>query len=40
MIRFHCTCKHVFETDDNMSGGLVQCPKCGRLNDIPTLSDL
>ena len=40
MIRFHCTCKHLFETDDNMAGGLVQCPKCGRLNDIPTLSDL
>ncbi len=40
MIRFHCTCKHPFETDDNMAGGLVQCPKCGRLNDIPTLSDL
>ncbi|MGB7157025.1 MAG: hypothetical protein WBD40_03095 [Tepidisphaeraceae bacterium] len=40
MIRFHCTCKHAFETDDNMAGGLVQCPKCGKLNDIPTLSDL
>jgi DNA-directed RNA polymerase subunit RPC12/RpoP len=40
MIRFRCTCKHPFETDDNMAGGLVQCPKCGRLNDIPTLSDL
>jgi hypothetical protein len=40
MIRFHCTCKHLFETDDSMAGGLVQCPRCGRLNDIPTLSDL
>jgi hypothetical protein len=40
MIRFHCTCKHLFETDDNMAGGLVQCPTCGKLNDIPTLSDL
>lgn len=40
MIRFHCTCKHLFETDDNMAGGLVQCPACGKLNDIPTLSDL
>src|SRR5918993_2282470 len=40
MIRFHCTCKHRFETDDNMAGGLVQCPDCGKLNDIPTLSDL
>ncbi|HEV2292579.1 MAG TPA: hypothetical protein VGR35_01910 [Tepidisphaeraceae bacterium] len=40
MIRFHCTCKHAFETDDNMAGGLVQCPECGKLNDIPTLSDL
>jgi hypothetical protein len=40
MIRFRCTCKHPFETDDNMAGGLVQCPTCGKLNDIPTLSDL
>jgi hypothetical protein len=40
MIRFHCTCKHLFETDENMAGGLVQCPRCGKLNDIPTLSDL
>jgi hypothetical protein len=40
MIRFHCTCQHLFEADDNLAGGLVQCPKCGKLNDIPTLSDL
>lgn len=40
MIRFHCTCKHPFESDDNMAGGLVQCPACGKLNDIPSLSDL
>jgi hypothetical protein len=40
MIRFRCTCNHLFESDDNMAGGLVQCPDCGKLNDIPTLSDL
>jgi hypothetical protein len=40
MIRFRCTCQHLFESDDNMAGGLVQCPQCGKLNDIPTLSDL
>ena len=40
MIRFHCTCQHLFETADDLAGGLVQCPKCGKLNDIPTLSDL
>ena len=40
MIRFRCTCHHQFESDDNMAGGLVQCPECGKLNDIPTLSDL
>jgi len=40
MIRFRCTCGHPFETADDMAGGLVQCPDCGKLNDIPTLSDL
>ena len=25
---------------EDMAGGLIQCPHCGRLNDIPTLSDL
>lgn len=23
-----------------MAGGMIQCPRCGRLNDVPTLSDL
>ena len=40
MIRFPCTCGHVFELPDDRSGGLEQCPACSRLNDIPTLSDL
>lgn len=25
---------------DEMAGGMLQCPKCGKLNDAPTLSDL
>ena len=40
MIRFACLCKHHFEVDDDMAGGMIQCPACGRLNDVPTLSDL
>ncbi len=40
MIRFPCLCKHPFNLEDNLAGGLVQCPACGRLNDVPTLSDL
>ena len=40
MIRFPCHCAFVFELQDDMAGSLIQCPKCGRLNDIPTLSDL
>ena len=41
MIEFPCPCgRYTFSVPEDMAGGLVQCPKCGRLNDIPTLSDL
>lgn len=40
MIRFSCRCNHPFQLDKSEAGGLAQCPKCGRLNDVPTLSDL
>src|SRR4051812_15624717 len=40
MIKFPCHCSHTFVLDDDKAGGVIQCPKCGRLNDIPTLSDL
>lgn len=41
MIRFPCTCRqYQFEVDDDSAGRQVQCPRCGRLNDVPTLSDL
>jgi len=40
MIRFSCRCSHEFLVADDQAGGTVQCPKCGLLNDIPTLSDL
>lgn len=40
MIEFSCHCKHRFALDDGMAGGVVQCPVCGRLVDVPTLNDL
>src|SRR5688572_11625472 len=40
MIRFACHCKHRFEVPTELAGGAVQCPRCGKLNDVPTLSDL
>lgn len=40
MIRFTCLCQHKIEADEDLAGGLLQCPRCGRLNDVPTLSDL
>jgi hypothetical protein len=40
MIRFACTCGHRFALDDEEAGGLVQCTRCGRLNDVPNHSDL
>lgn len=40
MIRFPCHCGHEFELPEDSAGGTIQCPHCGRLNDVPTLSDL
>lgn len=40
MIRFTCLCRHRIEAVDDTAGGMIQCTKCGRLNDVPTLSDL
>src|SRR4051812_39267513 len=40
MIAFACRCKHRFSLPDDQAGGVVQCPDCGRLNDVPTLDDL
>lgn len=40
MIQFPCHCSYVFKFEDDMAGAFVQCPKCGRLNDVPTLSEL
>ena len=41
MISFPCNCKaQTFSLPDSEAGGLIQCPKCGRLNDIPTLDEL
>jgi hypothetical protein len=40
MIKFPCHCGHQFTFEDDMAGRQVQCPDCGRLNDIPSLDDL
>ncbi len=40
MIRFACHCTFEFALQDEMAGALIQCPRCGKLNDIPTLGDL
>jgi hypothetical protein len=41
MIEFPCNCrKHRFSLPDDMAGGLIQCPVCSRLNDVPLLGDL
>src|SRR5688572_26315802 len=39
MIQFACHCKHMFELEDDMSGGMIQCPECGRLCDVPTADE-
>lgn len=40
MIEFPCHCGYQFKVMDEMAGGLLQCSRCGKLNDVPTLSDL
>ncbi|MDB5321365.1 MAG: hypothetical protein JWN40_2996 [Phycisphaerales bacterium] len=39
-IRFPCHCGHPFEVPADQAASSIQCPKCGRLNDVPSLSDL
>jgi hypothetical protein len=39
-IQFPCPCGHVFDEPIDRAGSAIQCPRCGRLNDVPTLSDL
>src|SRR5262245_41380111 len=40
MIRFSCHCGYELEVPAEQAGGYIQCPKCGRLNDVPLLNDL
>src|SRR5438067_531164 len=40
MIDFPCHCGQRFSVEDDQAGGTVQCPRCGLLNDVPTLEDL
>src|SRR5436309_2041390 len=39
-LRFACTCGTVLEVPIEQAGTSLQCPQCGRLVDVPTLSDL
>jgi len=40
MIEFPCRCGHVFRVEEDQAGGMLQCPQCRRLNDVPAHSDL
>jgi hypothetical protein len=40
IIRFPCHCGHLFELTRDHAASAIQCPKCGRLNDVPALSDM
>jgi hypothetical protein len=40
MIKFNCRCSHTFIVEDDQAGASMQCPACGLLVDVPTLSDL
>jgi hypothetical protein len=40
MIQFPCRCGSAFQVAEEAAGTQIQCPHCGRLNDVPLLSDL
>ncbi|MEA2736579.1 MAG: hypothetical protein QOE14_3030, partial [Humisphaera sp.] len=40
MIRFPCHCGQVYEVPEDQAGNGFQCTRCGRLVDVPMLSDL
>lgn len=40
MITFPCKCGHAFNLTEDQAGGMTQCPRCGLLNDVPSLNDL
>lgn len=39
-IKFACTCTTMLEVPIEQAGTSLQCPQCGRLVDVPSLSDL
>src|SRR5689334_4701892 len=40
MIKFACTCTKILNVTEDKAGTSMQCPVCGRLVDVPLLSDL
>jgi hypothetical protein len=40
MIDFPCLCGFKFSVPADLAGGLIQCPQCKRLNDVPTLGEI
>lgn len=40
MIQFPCRCSQIVSVPEDQAGLTTQCPRCGRLLDIPNLSEL
>src|SRR4051794_34126752 len=40
MIRFACLCQMQLSVTDDRAGSSMQCPFCGKLIDVPLLSEL
>jgi hypothetical protein len=40
MISFACRCSYRFSLPEDQAGGMIQCPSCHRLVDVPNLGDL
>jgi hypothetical protein len=34
-----CACGHEFDVDDDLAGGITNCPRCGKAVEVPGLRD-
>jgi hypothetical protein len=34
-----CACGHEFEVEDDLAGGIANCPRCGKAVEVPGLRD-
>jgi hypothetical protein len=38
-VEVHCECGEIFDTPDQLKGGITNCPRCEKAVEVPGLSD-